>query len=108
MRENKIINFDHEREKRLDKVQQSVSYTVQLFLELNNISHADIVWGEDSSPSRLNFDVQDPDTGDTLLTGDWFHKELINYLVDKHLPELRDYTINPDTGQRSIIIRRNS
>ncbi len=90
----KIVNLNQEREERFEKLQSTISYHVHLFLELCNMPRIEIVWDERSSLTELGFTLIEPDSGETLLTGERLHQELIQYLIEADIKELRNYERN--------------
>jgi hypothetical protein len=90
----KITNLNEEREKRLNALESAISYQVVLFLELHDISQVEIVWDDRSSLTELGFTLVEPDSGETLLSGERLHQDLIHHLAELNIPELRQYECN--------------
>jgi hypothetical protein len=93
----KVTDVNEYRKERLDIIFRSVSYQALLFLELNGINNAEIVWNKTDDLKEVSFTIEEPDTRESLLTGERLHQDLIHYLVEQDIPELKGYTQNPYT-----------
>lgn len=73
---------------------RALSYEVELFLQLEGMNNIDIIWDEENDLQEVFFRLEEPDTHESLLTGERLHQSLIRYLEEKDLPELTGYIRN--------------
>ena len=91
----KVTDINEYKRERLEKLFQSVTYQTEVFLQLNGINNADIIWTETNDLQEISFTVEDPDSQSCLLTGERLHQDLIVYLMEQDIPELKGYIRNP-------------
>lgn len=90
-----VTDINEFKRERLEKIFHSVTYQVDIFLEMSGITAAEIIWTETNDLREISFTIEEPDTHATLLTGEDMQQELVAYLIHQELPELKGYIYNP-------------
>lgn len=96
MKEN-ITNLDSYKTEKFKEISKAIEDKVSIFLDVNGITGAKIVWDQTSNIFDLSFSLCERDSNEVLLTGHNLHVDLVKYLSREEIPELAEYILNPYT-----------
>jgi len=101
----KPTDINEYRRERIKLIQRTITEKVSLFLEVNGISNAEILWDDKSNIFNLSFSLLESDTKESLLTHGDLHTDLLRFLQRETIEGLDAYIINPyvKTGFISFI-----